>query len=57
MRAASYEVLVIYHFMELMKVLLGGFRGAALRLQSQPPLRLARVCCVLRPDESVFLSF
>ena len=49
----SYEVFVIYHFLELMKTLLGGFQGAARRLQAYPPIKFAQVCCIIRPDEYV----
>ena len=51
--AISYEVVVIYHFMALMKAYLGGFRGAARRLQAQPPLRFLRCLCVLHPSKCV----
>lgn len=46
-------MVVIYHFMALMKAYLGGFRGAARRLQAQPPLRFLRCLCVLHPSKCV----
>ena len=51
LHACSYEVFVIFHFLELMKTLLGGFQGAALRLKAYPSIKFARVCCIIRPDE------
>ena len=40
-----------------MKEYLGGFHGAARKLKKTPPFRFLRCCCMIQPNEFVFLSF